>query len=87
MRLLNKKDSGRCDVLSHFSELLQYPLLRNGGHVVAVIQAYFDESGTDDGSKFLCVAGYIFEKEKAIAMDAEWQAMLIKYFEGGPGDQ
>lgn len=43
---------------------------------MAVMEAYFDESGTHDGSSSLCVAGYLFEKENATALGIEWQKML-----------
>lgn len=40
------------------------------------MEAYFDESGTHEGSPFVCVAGYLFEKGNANALDVSWQAML-----------
>ncbi|MFZ6658809.1 DUF3800 domain-containing protein [Undibacterium sp. TJN19] len=43
------------------------------------VEAYFDESGTHDGSPFLCVAGYIFEKNKSIELDEKWRKMLLHY--------
>ncbi len=46
---------------------------------MALVEAYFDESGTHEGSPFLCVAGYVFEKEKAVALDVQWRKMLKKY--------
>jgi hypothetical protein len=46
---------------------------------VPIIEAYFDESGTDSEAPFLVVAGYIFEKEKAMALDVEWRNMLRRY--------
>ena len=36
---------------------------------MAVMEAYFDESDTHDGSPFVCVAGYLFEKGNATALD------------------
>lgn len=53
--------------------------LRDGGYVLALVEVYFDESGTHDDSRFLCVAGYIFEKQKAIDLDYEWRLMLKDY--------
>jgi hypothetical protein len=41
--------------------------------------AYFDESGTDAKSTILCVAGYIFLEENAVAFEVEWKKMLEKY--------
>ena len=46
---------------------------------MALVEVYFDESGTQDGSDFLCVAGYIFEKQKAVELDYEWRLMLTDY--------
>lgn len=46
---------------------------------MSLVEAYFDESGTDVSSPFLCVAGYIFKKEKSVALDIEWRKMLVKY--------
>ena len=53
--------------------------LPNGGYVLAMAQAFFDESGTGDDSPFLCVAGYIFTEENAIAIERPWGEMLKKY--------
>jgi len=44
-----------------------------------MIEAYFDESGTHDESEFMCVAGYIFEKEDADIISDKWQKMLTEY--------
>ena len=44
-----------------------------------MMEAYFDESGTDDDSPVMCVAGYLFEQQAAIAMTNEWAEMLEKY--------
>lgn len=52
--------------------------LSDGGYVVSLVEAYFDESGTGAESRFLCVAGYIFTKERAVALAADWQAMLAR---------
>ena len=41
--------------------------------------AYFDESGTDEKSPDLVVAGYIFLEENVAPFEAEWKAMLEKY--------
>ncbi|WP_271573093.1 DUF3800 domain-containing protein [Bradyrhizobium sp. CCBAU 11361] len=43
------------------------------------IEVYLDESGTHAGSKVLCVAGYLFEREAAQALTAEWQQWLEFY--------
>jgi hypothetical protein len=46
---------------------------------VALIEAYFDESGSHDGSPVLCVGGYVFEKHACQALDREWKAVLDRY--------
>jgi hypothetical protein len=43
---------------------------------MAKMEAYFDESGTHDGSAFVCVAGYLFEKGTATILDIAWRRML-----------
>ena len=43
---------------------------------MAVMEAYFDESGTHEGSAFVCVAGYLFEKGNATILDIAWRRML-----------
>lgn len=44
-----------------------------------LVEAYFDESGSDDGSEVLCVAGYIFEKDARVELDSRWQEVLKNY--------
>jgi hypothetical protein len=44
--------------------------------IVAFLEAYFDESGSHSGSPVLCVAGYLFEKEKCRQFDLEWIEVL-----------
>jgi hypothetical protein len=46
---------------------------------IAMLEAYFDESGTHQGSPVLCVAGYVFEKDNARKLSAEWAHMLEEY--------
>jgi hypothetical protein len=60
---------------SVFSRLVDI-LLPNGGVVMPLVEAYFDESESDG---ILCVAGYWYEKNAAIALDAQWKAILKKY--------
>lgn len=43
---------------------------------MALIHAYFDESGSDQEDRFFCVAGYIFEKNPCLQLDWEWRALL-----------
>lgn len=59
----------------HFVRLLQI-ILPNGGYVFGTLEAYFDESESRRGAPFLCVAGYVFEAQKAIEFDREWRQML-----------
>ncbi len=44
-----------------------------------ILKGYFDESGTHDGSRFVCVAGYVFTNENSAAMEAEWRYLLTDY--------
>ena len=44
-----------------------------------MIEAYFDESGSHEGSPILCVAGFIIEADAAREMEARWQTMLDTY--------
>lgn len=44
--------------------------------IVAFLEAYFDESGSHTGAPILCVAGYLFEKEKCRQLDLEWGEVL-----------
>lgn len=53
--------------------------LPGGEYFLALAHAYFDESGTDDKLPFLCVAGYVFTEENALAIEPPWRKMLEKY--------
>src|SRR5260370_16083601 len=44
--------------------------------LVAMLEAHFDESGSHAGSPALCVAGYLFKKEDAKALDLKWKGVL-----------
>ena len=46
---------------------------------MALVEVYFDESGTHDDSRYLVVAGYVFEKQSAVDLDYEWRLMLEDY--------
>jgi hypothetical protein len=54
-------------------------LLPAWSFTVQLIEAYFDESGSDANSDVLCVAGYVFEKGSCAEMDSKWQAVLSNY--------
>ncbi|WP_212758294.1 DUF3800 domain-containing protein [Usitatibacter palustris] len=43
------------------------------------IEAYFDESGTDGKSRHLCVAGYIFDRDRCAEMTFKWSRMLSEF--------
>lgn len=47
--------------------------------LMAQAYAYFDESGTDEKSPDLVVAGYIFLSENVAPFEAEWKEMLEKF--------
>lgn len=51
-------------------------LLPNGGYLMNLIEAYFDESGTHDGSPVMCVAGYLLEAEESKVFTREWNSAL-----------
>lgn len=46
---------------------------------MTIARAFFDESGTNDDEKNLCVAGYVFEGGADEQFDSEWRKMLAKY--------
>ena len=52
-------------------------LLPRGGCVMAFAEMYFDES-EDVRHNLLCVAGYLFKKEKAVALEQKWASILAE---------
>ena len=44
-----------------------------------MVEAYFDESGTHDGSPVLCMGGFVTESEAAKRLNGDWEEMLSKY--------
>lgn len=46
---------------------------------MAILQGYFDESGTHGNSRFVCVAGYVFTQENSVAIETEWRYLLVDY--------
>ena len=52
-------------------------LLPRGGCVMAFAEMYFDES-EDLEHNLLCVAGYLFKKEKAVALEQKWASILAE---------
>jgi hypothetical protein len=61
-----------------FARLLDI-LAPGDSYLVAMLEAYFDESGSHDGSPVLCVAGYLFEKEGAKTLDSKWRQVLERF--------
>src|SRR5688572_16295081 len=57
-------------------------LVPTGGFVVALLEAYFDESdslGDPNAPPVLVVAGYMYDKDRALAMERPWRAWREKY--------
>jgi len=46
---------------------------------MVIAEAFFDESGTNDDDRNLCLGGYIFEGDAAARFDADWRALLAAY--------
>jgi hypothetical protein len=44
-----------------------------------IAEAFFDESGTNDDEKNLCLGGYLFTVEASAAFDSEWRDMLQRF--------
>lgn len=43
------------------------------------MEAYFDESGTHNGSPIMCVAGYLFSPQQCRKFDQEWLEVLEEF--------
>lgn len=69
-----REDAGRELLLSLLRQLSSEP-----DSVVALINAYFDESGTHDGSPVICVAGYLFKNDHCADLDSDWRGILDFY--------
>jgi Protein of unknown function (DUF3800) len=54
-------------------------VLRGDGFVATFYEMYVDESGSDDESPILCIAGYIFKKKNAERLSEEWGLVLKRY--------
>lgn len=46
---------------------------------VVLIEAYFDESGTHDGSPVMVIGGFLIESEEARKLELAWKVMLDRY--------
>jgi Protein of unknown function (DUF3800) len=44
-----------------------------------MVEAYFDESGTDGQSPIMAVAGYVMVEDQARRLDAEWKQVLEEF--------
>jgi hypothetical protein len=51
-------------------------LIPNGGDLVTVSEAFFDESYEDRSPRILCVAGYVFRKSRAVEFGKRWSRFL-----------
>lgn len=49
------------------------------GKTIAMFSAYFDESGTDEKSPVIVVAGWLANDKEWIKLSNKWQAVLAKY--------
>jgi hypothetical protein len=64
--------------MSDFQRLLEI-ILPSGGYLSLMMEAYFDESGTHDGSPVLCVGGFVIDSSSARELDQKWGEMLLQY--------
>jgi hypothetical protein len=61
-----------------YSDRLLQILCPTGREMVAVMEAYFDESGTHSGSPVMCVSGCLFNPRNCRKLIKEWRAELAK---------
>jgi hypothetical protein len=61
----------------YLCDLLSALLPQDRGSVVLML-AYFDESTTHDGTKAMCVSGYVFSPEAYRQFDLEWADALAR---------
>jgi hypothetical protein len=54
-------------------------LVPTGGHILAQVEAYFDESVSYSKSQTLCLAGYLFERQQAVLLSEKWSLALKAY--------
>jgi hypothetical protein len=72
-----------CDNHENLSRLIDV-MAPDESDAVAMMEAYFDESDSEDDLRLLAVSGYLFEKGKCLDLDLEWADILR---EGGdPGN-
>lgn len=58
-----------------YSDLIDF-LSGSGKRCIAVVEAYFDESGTHTGAQMLCVAGYVGSRREWYKFENEFQGSL-----------
>lgn len=46
---------------------------------MVIAEAFFDESGTNDDDKNLCLGGYVFKANAADVFEVDWRSMLASY--------
>lgn len=63
---------------SELFERLLLMMLPAGGYVMGLVEVYFDESQSDE-EQILCLAGYVFRKERAIELQSKWESVLKEY--------
>src|SRR5436190_1774467 len=61
--------------MAPFDRIARVPL-PNGGPILVLVEAFFDESGTDDRSNTMALAGYLFTADKSEQMAAEARDFL-----------
>jgi HD-GYP domain-containing protein (c-di-GMP phosphodiesterase class II) len=53
-------------------------LLPNGGDLISVSEAFFDESYEDRAPRVMCVAAYLFTKARSVEFEKRWNRYLRK---------
>jgi len=71
--------NGRADVCDEIHRNLKRLIQILGPDFIVMMEAYFDESGTHEGSPVMCVVGYLFTAEQALHLDREWAATLDQF--------
>ena len=49
------------------------------GAILVLVEAYIDETGTNDGDPVHCLAGYIIKPGQGLEMARKWQIVLRRY--------
>jgi hypothetical protein len=70
---------GGGDAASGVLDRLLEVLAPGPSDLVALIEAYFDESYSDKGDRHFCVAGYVFDTDKCRQLDTAWAATLTRF--------